>query len=693
MQKHYLIAISLRKDNTGRHNSRRKLFNTTQIQQTESATKYIKRFRNAKLLAKSVGVEIEETTLIDKFLMSMSQDRRYGYVVRSFQTQRRHENLTPNYALAKLTMTEIESHLYAVDENSRANRNMANQTKSFDKNSIKSMHNNRKKTYVKRDLSEVTCYNCGKKGHISPNCPEPKKPRSNYPKKSDSKVNSASSKNITLLNNTNANAQANMANLSNVGRKRIDYVEDVPLVHDLYNWVMDSGATCHMTPYKSDFLPETIRSVNKVVEVADGHTVPATLCGKVLVITSTDLGQKINLRIEDVLLVPNLERRLFSLMSLIEQDHDVRLSRNKGVQIYFSGERSPVTIPMPNYHLFASSASANENQLIKREKKNKKKISLDLIYQRMGCRSIKTLLSANQAEIWNDVEIIMKNDIISTSDHDIATIRKRKRNMHTEPDPNLQPGQKLCLDIIKSPHKISVTQETSYPYYLLAVDAFSRLPKMHGLFNINTDSIISALQYIRTQLLHIKKDTNVLLTDRIQSDFGSVFTSEKFQQYCLHNQLKLTLAAPKHLEMNSILERTFQSICLIKNTLIVQARVDESFTHFALLFACHIFSSVPVKTLRKNGKLTTPYELFTNEKPNIQNLRVLFCPVSLKNTQSIHKMPMENFKTRRFKNALPKEEFVVFLRDSMIIHLVTLSFCQAPVRLFHLLMSSLMRTL
>ena len=93
---------------------------------------------------------------------------------------------------------------------------------------------------------------------------------------------------------------------------------------------------------------------------------------------------------------------------------------------------------MPNYHVFASSASDTNNKLIKKEKTDKKKICLDLIYQRMGCRSIKTLLSSNQAEVWNDVEIIMKNDIISTSDHDIATIRKRKRNMFTEPDPNKQ---------------------------------------------------------------------------------------------------------------------------------------------------------------------------------------------------------------------------------------------------------------
>ena len=84
----------------------------------------------------------------------------------------------------------------------------------------------------------------------------------------------------------------------------------------------------------------------------------------------------------------------------------------------------------------------------------------------MGCRSIKILLSTNQAQIWDDVEVILKNDIISTSNHNINTIRKRRRNMFSEPNSNLQPGQKLCLDIIKSPHKLSVIQNTSYSYYL-----------------------------------------------------------------------------------------------------------------------------------------------------------------------------------------------------------------------------------
>ena len=108
-------------------------FNITQIQPTETATKYIKRFRNAKLLAKSVGIDIDEPNLIDKFLVSMTSDKRYSTTIRTFQLQRRYETLTPQYNLAPLTLTEIEIQLYAIDENTQNSRHLAHQanTKNF----------------------------------------------------------------------------------------------------------------------------------------------------------------------------------------------------------------------------------------------------------------------------------------------------------------------------------------------------------------------------------------------------------------------------------------------------------------------------------------------------------------------------------------------------------------------------------
>ena len=239
------------------------------------------------------------------------------------------------------------------------------------------------------------------------------------------------------------------------------------------------------------------------------------------------------------------------------------------------------------------------------------------MYKRLGHRSIKTLLSSNKDEIWDDTEIKLQNDLVSTSDHYIATIQKRARNTETTPDTTLQPGRLLCLDLIKSPTKVGLTPDTTYKFYLLVVDGYSRLPQLAGLISTTTDDIINSLGHIRTQFYKIQEASEFLFTQRIQTDFGSAFTSDKFITFCRNNSITVTYAAPKHLEMNSILERTWQSICHIKNTLIVHARVDETCTHFALKAATDIFSVIPIRTLRKNGRLTTSYELFSGKKPKL----------------------------------------------------------------------------
>ena len=39
----------------------------------------------------------------------------------------------------------------------------------------------------------------------------------------------------------------------------------------LTNWILDSGATCHMTPEVSDFIPGLLEDTDKHIAVADGH--------------------------------------------------------------------------------------------------------------------------------------------------------------------------------------------------------------------------------------------------------------------------------------------------------------------------------------------------------------------------------------------------------------------------------------
>ena len=49
-------------------------------------------------------------------------------------------------------------------------------------------------------------------------------------------------------------------------RESKDYGDSSPLT----NWILDSGATCHMTPEVADFIPGSLEDTDKFIEVADG---------------------------------------------------------------------------------------------------------------------------------------------------------------------------------------------------------------------------------------------------------------------------------------------------------------------------------------------------------------------------------------------------------------------------------------
>ena len=49
----------------------------------------------------------------------------------------------------------------------------------------------------------------------------------------------------------------------------------------LTNLILDSEATCHITPYVSDFVPGSLEDTDKHIEVADGHHVTAKQKGQV----------------------------------------------------------------------------------------------------------------------------------------------------------------------------------------------------------------------------------------------------------------------------------------------------------------------------------------------------------------------------------------------------------------------------
>ena len=66
-------------------------------------------------------------------------------------------------------------------------------------------------------------------------------------------------------------------------RERKDYGDSWQLT----NRILDSGATCHMTPEVTDFIPGSLEDTDKFIEVTDGQHVTA----KKRFITNTNARQ------------------------------------------------------------------------------------------------------------------------------------------------------------------------------------------------------------------------------------------------------------------------------------------------------------------------------------------------------------------------------------------------------------------
>ena len=87
---------------------------------------------------------------------------------------------------------------------------------------------------------------------------------------------------------------ASMARMSNDDvRENKDYGNSSQLT----NWILDSGATCHMTPEVTEFIPGSLEDTDKFIEVADRNHVTAKQKGSVRLIIPSNTEFHIKIRV------------------------------------------------------------------------------------------------------------------------------------------------------------------------------------------------------------------------------------------------------------------------------------------------------------------------------------------------------------------------------------------------------------
>ena len=148
----------------------------------------------------------------------------------------------------------------------------------------------------------------------------------------------------------------------------------------LTNWILDSGATCHMTPEVTDFIPGSLEDTDKFIEVADGHHVTAKQKGSVQIQMCDDNGNKFIATFYNVLLAPDLCNILFSIVTLINAGHTCLFHKGFCTAYFGADKINAVTLPHS-----AQRKHAFSGKIKNMSKKNKfparKKIALELLHQ------------------------------------------------------------------------------------------------------------------------------------------------------------------------------------------------------------------------------------------------------------------------------------------------------------------------
>ena len=228
----------------------------------------------------------------------------------------------------------------------------------------------------------------------------------------------------------------------------------------------------------------------------------------------------------NVLLAPDLCDRLFSIITLMNAGHKCLFHKGFCTVYFGAKEDNAVTLPHSavRKHAFMVKSMESSKKNPKRNPK-RKKISLELMHQRLGHRSSRSLIPGDTANVWEDAELKIDPDPFCTLCKISSMNKKARSNLPLRPK---APFKWVFMDIIPSTAPKSLTKDTNFKNCLLIVDAYSKIPKLYGMENITTAEVMDKLDMFQSRF-GIINQFGWWDLERISADTGTQFTSTEFK--------------------------------------------------------------------------------------------------------------------------------------------------------------------
>ena len=423
---------------------------------------------------------------------------------------------------------------------------------------------------------ERTCFKCGKSGHIAKNCWSTK----------------------DVANNTRYN----------------DAHDDFAFVaahsvssSQVSKWIVDSGATQHMTPNRQAFdTYETISSRN--VFLGDNGMVEALGKGSILV-ESQVKGKVKKIRVYDVLHVPKLHANLLSVSKLVSRGLKVHFNKTGCIVWTQEGEMLAMASLEDNlYQMQLKKVNGAEvNTLAHTSDHN-----MELWHKRLGHLNVTSMKTLRNMVIGLDLGQC-SSDVASFECEGCVEGKQTRQPFPKDGGTRATKPLELVHSDVCGPMKtLSIGGAR---YFLTFIDDFTRKVWVFPLKNKN-----EVLEKFKTWKTLVERQSEHKIKT-FRSDNGGEFTSKAFDETLHRDGIERQTSAPYTPQQNGVAERANRTLVEMARAMIHAQGLTYEFWAEAVCNATYIRNRCPTKAVHN----MTPEEAWSGKKPHVSHLRVFGC--------------------------------------------------------------------
>ena len=544
--------------------SARRRFYSVKMNDGEKALAYISRVRQLAADLKAMDVKVEDGDIAMTVLCGLSS--KYEHLIVAIDAAKEDSELTLDFVKSRLLQEE---------------QRIGSRVKSEPKGDSALI------TDPKRPVGKK-CDHCGKPNHTEDNCwqkyPEKRpKPKGLVSRAPDD--DSSEGGHVCLM----AKAKRPEASVKLASKAE---------------WVIDSGASGHMSPDKSVFAE---LSILEPFDVTIGDSTTLKACGRGRVELNLRINGKLRTcTLSNVLYVPSLGYNLLSV-GVMDKAGCIATFGNGSCHVERKGVRmAEGTLRDGLYYLDTHHDASRSSKVAAALT-----VSLDLWHQRL-------------AHVHTDgIRDMVRNNVVKGINTNVSQkLPMCEGCVHGKSTRVSVPkqGGERATGLLHLVH----TDVCSFPeeshggskYFVTFIDDHTRFS---WVYSIASKSDVYPTFKRWKNMVENQFDVKLKV---LQSDNGGEYISDEMGEYLASKGILARPTTPHNPHQNGVAERLNRTLTELIRSMLHEKGLDRSFWAEALAVAVHVRNRVTTHALKRS---TTPYEMLYHRKPDMSYLRVFGC--------------------------------------------------------------------